>query len=826
MILSKILEQTTIKFSNKPALTMKMGFRTITFTYNQVYEISKKVAILLEKNGIKKGDKVLICAPNSPYWICVFWGIILRGAIVVPLNIQSTKSIIDKIAQQTESKIIFKNIFFKHELPSYIKQFEIDFLQELISDINIKDFNSVEISENDLYQIMYTSGTTGDPKGVMLTHKNVCSNLEAISNVIIVNLEKDIVLSILPLSHIFEQTTGFLLPYSRGVHIVYTHSYAAIRTLLKEYKITKLIAVPEFLQILMSRIEIEAELKGRKSLFKKLIKISQKFNNRFISKLLFYPIIKNLGGRLNTFASGGAPLDINLEKKWEAMSIEVLQGYGLTETSPVISTNTFNEKKLGSVGKVLKNVQLKLANDGEILVKGPNVFVGYYKNEEKTKEAFTDDGWFKTGDLGYIDSDGFLFIKGRKKYVIIGPGGQNVYPEDIEIELNKIPGVIDSCVLGIEKEHGSIEIHAVLLLDSNQKINPDEMIHKANQHLSSYQQITGYSVWPDIDFPRTATRKIKKEEVRKFIEENKKENISEVKDQKKSRIIQILSQISGIEASKISENTKIVPELNLDSLMRVELVAWIEEDMNIVINEEDIGSSTTVKDLEKIVNEKKPAKDQYQLKKWSRSKWILPLRFILQQIIFAIYRPFIKLKVEGKENLKNIPYPIIFMPNHVSFIDSLVVAKAVPWRIRNKLSFAAARDVLYDYYKKYSSIIEAAFNSFPIQRKEQENIKLGLDFIGKMLDQGFSVVLYPEGKMSLDGKMLPLKKGAGLIAVEMNVYIIPVKIIGSSKVVPYGKILPKSRSEVIVKFGKPLKYKRSDSYTFATEQINKELQDL
>jgi long-chain acyl-CoA synthetase len=825
MILTKVLEQSSIKFSNKPALTMKMGFRSITLTYAEVYELSKKVAIFLEKNGIGKGDRVLICAPNSPYWICVFWGTLLRGAIIVPLNIQTTKKVIDKIAEQTESKIIFKHLFFKHELSQNIKQIDIEYIQDLICGFDIKDFNPVKIQEDDLFQIMYTSGTTGDPKGVMLSHKNVYSNVETVSEIIVVDLQKDRMLSILPLSHIFEQTGGFLIPFSRGVHIIYSHSYAAIRQLLKKYQITKLIGVPEFLQILMSRIESEAETKGRKKILETLFKISNKINNKFVSRILFYPILKNLG-RLNAVASGGAPLDPELEKKWELMSVDVLQGYGLTETSPVVTTNNFHDKRLGSVGKVIPNVQVKIETDGEILIKGPNVFVGYYKNEQKTKESFTDDGWFKTGDIGQFDKDGFLFIKGRKKYLIKGPGGQNVYPEDIELELNKVPGVLDSCVLGLEQPNGSVEIHAAILLDSKGKFDPEEIIHNANEHLSSYQHISAYTIWPDLDFPRTVTRKIKKEEVRKFIEDKRKEKTQSFSESKKSRLIQILSQVTGIDSAKISESTKIVSELNLDSLMRVELVSWIEEDMAIVIEETDITPKTTVKDLEEILKIKKPVAEQAKLKKWPRSKWILPIRFILQQIVFALYRPFMKFKIEGLENLKYPSYPVIFMPNHISYIDSLAIARALPWKISKKTSFAAARDVVYNEYKAFSVIIDAAFNTFPISRREQENVKTGIDFIGQMLDQGFSVVVFPEGQMSKNNQMIPLKKGAGLIAVEMNVCIVPVKIIGTSRVVPYAKILPRARSEVIVRFGKPMKFKRSDSHTLALEQIEKTLNNL
>lgn len=822
MILNKILENCAQKNSEKSSLKMRMGFRTKTLSYKEVYELAKKVSLFLKANGIDKGDKVLVCATNSPYWICVYWGCLLRGAIIVPLNIQTSQQVIQKIAEQTEAKLIFKYLFFRHELSPILKQFYIEYLEDLIQDFDINNFQETEIFKEDLVQIMYTSGTTGDPKGVMLTHENLYSNLQTISEIIKVNVH-DRILSILPLSHIYEQTIGFLLPYSKGVEIVYAHSYAAIRQLINENEITKMVAVPEFLQLIMGRIENEAEVKHKKRLLNKLRKISLKINIKFISRIIFYPILKSFG-KLNTIASGGAPLDPDLEIKWLAMGIDILQGYGLTETSPIVSSNIPGDIKVGSVGKPLPGIQVNIAPDKEILVKGPNVFVGYYKNPEKTKEAFTDDGWFKTGDLGEFDSQGYLYIKGRKKYMIKGPGGQNVYPEDIEIEINKIPGVIDSCVLGFERKSG-LEIHAVMLLD-NASLDPQEIVSQVNNNLSTYQHINAWTIWPDIDFPRTPTRKIKKEEVRKFLE-SKQVGSTKISDDKKSRLMQILSHITSVDIHQINNQTKIVPDLQLDSLRRVELVAWIEEDLGSVIDETDITPKTTVQELEDIIqNKKQLAPVKNKIRKWTRSKLLFPVKLIIQGIMFLVTKFFVKINIEGLDNLNNLTLPVIFMPNHISYIDPLVLALAIPRKIRNKLSFAAARDILYEIYKYSAVLIEIAFNSFPIQRGEQENIKQGLDNIGQMLDAGYSVVLFPEGRMSQNGKLQDLRRGAGLIATEMDAYIVPVKITGTNDIVPYDKVFFTKRGTVNVKFGKPIKFKHSDSYALAIEEIHKAMQEL
>ena len=502
-MLTDILKENAKKFPNRPALTMQMGFRTITLTYGQVYEMAQQTALFLQSKGVKKGDAVLLLAPNSPYWIVVFWACLLGGFVIVPLNTQSMPDFVDRVAKQTGAKILFKYLYFRHVIPN-VQELDIEYLPELVASFNPKDFKEPELHNEDIFQILYTSGTTGDPKGVMLTHTNVYSNVVALSKVLDIHGAKERLLSVLPLSHILEQVGGFLLPYHYGAHIIYAHSPAAIGRLMRKYHITKMITVPEFLHIMMGRIEDEATKQGKLDLLKKLMVTSLKLNNKWIArKILFRKVLKAFGGQLDTLATGGAPLDPELEKKWNALGVYVLQGYGLTETSPTVAYNDFKHQRAGSVGRILEGVEVKLGPDNEIWVKGPNVFQGYFKNEQKTKEAFSPDGWFMTTDIGEFDKDGYLYLRGRKKYMILGPGGQNVFPEDIEWELNKVDGVKDSTVIGLERTGGHVEIHAVLLLEEGHTAEEAKhIVDEANKNLSSYQRITGFSIWPEIDIPR------------------------------------------------------------------------------------------------------------------------------------------------------------------------------------------------------------------------------------------------------------------------------------------------------------------------------------
>ncbi|MFH1644085.1 MAG: AMP-binding protein [bacterium] len=823
-ILNNILKDAVKRYPNTPALTMKISHRIQTLTFRQVYDMARQIALFLQKQGITHNDKILIFAPNSPYWGTIFWATILNKNILVPVNIQNTSAQINKILDQTEAKLIFQSKFLKRDIDHNIKRFDIELIEELISELNPKDFKEPEIHENDLIEILYTSGTTGDPKGVMLTHKNIYSNIQAVSQLEMIQENKDRLLSILPLTHIFEQTIGFFLPFYYKVHIIYTHSYSAIADLLQQYKITKMIAVPEFLKLLMSKIKDEAEKKKKLKLFNKMLELSFKFKNKMLAKILFHSVHKKIGGKLDTIGCGGAFLDPNLEKEWNALGITLLQGYGLTETSPLLTANTYKQHKFESVGKPVGDVQIKISDESEILAKGSNVFSGYFKNEEKTKQEFTDDGWFKTGDMGEFDKDGFLFLKGRKKYIIIGPGGQNIFPEDIELELNKIEGVKDSCVLGIHLPSGMVEVHAVLLL-KDQKFDIEKIINTANEDLATYQRITGYSAWPDDDFPRSATRKVKKEEVLKILQ-SKKDASQKIKKDTDGPVKKILSQITGVEIDKIHAHSKLIENLKIDSLMWVEIVGRIGQDLNVAIDETIINQKTTVAELEKIIEKHEPLPKLPPLKKWSRSFFASWIRNAGQFLTFLYSKFFIKLKTGGLENLKNINLPVIFMSNHISYIDSIPLLMSLPFNIRKRIAIAAARDVVYEEFKHVAWLAELFANTFPLPRKEGENIMLGLDYMGQMLDDNYSVIIFPEGHVSESGKFQELKRGAGLIAVDMNCQIIPVKITGTNDIVPYEKLHPRKKGTVVIKFGKPIKFKKSDSYEFAREKIENEMKIL
>ena len=819
--LDQLIEVASKTYKDKTAFKFRPRFRSISFTYGESYHLAQAAAKILEEAGLKKGDRVLIWAYNTPYWVAGFFGTQLLGAAAVPLNVASRGDFVKKIAQITQAKFLLKSAPLSKPQGLDIKSFDLETLRPVVGTKLLR----VQIDEEELAEIVYTSGATGFPKGVMLTHKNVLTNLRSVLPLIGLTKE-DRGLSILPLSHIFEQIGGMLAPLSCGVQITYAGALNSIniRRNMVEDKVTKMAAVPEFLRLIIKRLEEKAKEEGKKPLLDLLFKIAPAIPSVKVKRVLFYSILKRFGGHLGTIMSGGAALDSAVGRKWEAFGIYILQGYGTTEASPVISTNTYKDRKIDSVGRPIPGVEVRIGEDEEILVRGESIFQGYYEDEEKTKEVF-EDGWYKTGDLGFFDRDGHLHIRGRKKYMIVTEAGENVYPEDIEFVLNKLSRVEDSCVVGLKVGEKQI-IHAVLL--GKEIKEPEKLIGKANESLEVYQQIQDYSNWPFDDFPRTATKKIKRDEVIKYLATRKIET-EELLPTSTGLVEKCLAKVTSLSLAKIGPEKKLVEDLKMDSLERVELVALIEEETGVILDEAEIGPATTVAQIKERVEHKIQKEERYEFKEWPLLPTTVVLRKLIQNtFIFPITRYFAAIKREGEENLIDLSLPVLFHANHRSAIDPVVLLTALPEVVRRKLAIATASDVIYadPKHQKYEGFFSFLFNIYPFSRTGQ--IKSSLEYTGRLLDRGFSVLVFPEGRVSTNGKMQELKEGAGFLAVEMGVGVVPVKIDGSQKIAPPGTEPPfwPKKGKVTVKFGKPLVFSPTDSYLEATQVIEHALQKL
>jgi len=796
---------------NKIAVIDKKEYRGFNYTYKELYLLSKKFSLLLNQNRIKKGDKIIIWSQNGIEYPSILFGSILQGVIVVPIDLKSNPDFVKKIQKQVNAKLILQT---KYKPKLNLKTIFIEDLLSLLENIPSKN-NLPKINPNDVFEILYTSGTTGEPKGVILTHKNFISNISSIIKIEKLN-QKSKFLSLIPLSHIFEQTVGLFIPLYFKTTIVYlkTLKTSTLFETFKEESITNAIIVPRILELVRSGILQKIKVLNQHFQFHTLLKIAKLFHLK-LRKLLFKEVHEILGSNLKYFICGGAPLDIELERFYEALGIPIIQGYGLTETSPTLTTNLINDRKIGSVGKTIPDVKIKIKED-EILAKGENITKGYYKNPRKTRGSF-EDSWFKTGDLGYF-IDKVLYLKGRKKDVIVTPAGIKVYPEDIEKILNKIKGVKDSCVLGIKGKKGE-ETYAALLL--KEKSNAKKIIEEANKNLDVSQKIKDYSIWSYEDFPRTTTLKIKKFEVKEFIEKKTKPIII----QKKNKIYNIISKLTH---KKITQKSKL-QDLGLSSIDIIELISLLEQEFNIELEEEKINPYTKVKDLEKIVKFQRFVEAISLFKEWALNPFINIFRFLSQQfIIFPILNLIFHPRIEGQENLKELKGPLIFAPNHTTHLDAPLILMSLPSNFSKKIAIAAWQEFFFNEKAEFKNLSKKIlfylatlfFNIYPLP--QQKGFRKTIKYTGKLINHNWNILIYPEGRRTRTGKIESFKPGIGVLAVEMKIPIIPIKFENSIKL--FSKFKPKFKITKI-KIGKPLLIKE-ESYLKATELIENKVKKL
>jgi len=820
---------------NADFLVYDDGYRSWTYTYAQVGAAARAFAARLRSEGLHAGDKILIWGENRPEWIVALWGALLAGVVVVPLDYRASAELVARVQSVARAKLLLIGDEVDQETPAAVPHLR-------LAEVEWGDAAAepAAASRDDIAEVLFTSGATAEPKGVLITHRNILANIVPVEGEVRKYLAQYKLatriffpirfLNLLPLSHMFGQAMAtFIPPMLPGV-VVFMRGYSPqeIVRQIKSRRISVLVCVPKILEVLREYVLAAAPEAAEAA------PPGERAHQRWWR---YRKVHKLFGFKFWAFIVGAAPLDPELESFWRGLGFVVIQGYGLTETAPIVTLNHPFHTKTGSVGKPIAGVEIKISPEGEILVRGENVTRGYLNAEAETRTAF-EDGWFHTGDVGVLDESGGLQIRGRLKEMIVTADGLNVFPEDVERVLDHLPGVRESAVIGVN-QGGQERVQAVLVVEPGTDEN--ELVRKANAQLEDHQKIRAVTVWPGDSLPRTeGTRKLKRREVKQWLMNGMIPRNAAVQQ---GEIEQILA--------KYAPNREITPattmeELGLSSLERVELLMALEQRFGLTADEGAYAAAKTVADLYKLVQGSgdsgprpatAPVAEVVDFPSWNRTRlahflrrvnlptWILPLAHIFSWV-----------RAEGLENLAGVEPPVIFAANHQSHFDvpSIFIAMPSKWRYRAAPAMSKEFFKAHFYPKQYSKrewftnslnyyLSSLFFNAFPLPQREA-GARQTVRYAGDLASEGWCILIFPEGKITLTGEIDRFQPGVGMLASRLHVPVIPVRLFGVDKILRKGWSFPRP-GRVRVVFGKPL-HLQGDDYAALSRQVENAVRGL
>ena len=815
------------------AYAFRRGYRMVRWSYGDVARVAFQFARELEERGITKGDRILLWGENCAEWVSGFWGCMLRGVIAVPLDRISSSDFARRIAEQTEAKLLLGSAEALLAIP-HLKSLRLESLREALVRHSSASYSAVAVTRNDIAEIIFTSGTTADPRGVVLTHGNILANLTPLETEIAKYIKYERIfhpirfLNLLPLSHVFGQFLGVFVPQLIGGTVLFqeTLNPSEIIGAIKKEKVSVTVTVPRVIETIKDKIERDLEIRGKKDWFKRHFAAAA--DEKFMRRWWRFRKIHNLfGWKFWAFISGGAALDAETEEFWRRLSFVVIQGYGLTESTSLISVN--HPFKLGrkSIGKVLPGREMKLDESGEILVRGENIAQAYWQGKELVPVA-GGEGWFRTGDLGALDAEGNLYFKGRKKNVIVTPAGMNVYPADLEEALRHQPEIKDAVVIGLARGENS-EPCGVLILRNG---NPEEAVKRANEQLAEYQRMRCWMVWPESDFPRTSTQKPRTNLIQQWAEAQAKGSSNGL-PMSEGGLAELISRVSKRSATALNPAARLEDDLNLSSLDRVELMSAIEDRYGVDLDEGEVTQNTTVEQLEKMLQSRAGERTQYVYPPWVQSR---PIHWLRALIYYLMTWPatmiLAKPEIHGRKHLRGIKGPLLIVSNHITETDIGFIQAALPARMRTNLAVAMQGEMLnamrnpsreWNPIRRWWEqlqyfLVVALFNVFPLPQRS--GFRQSFAYAGESVDRGYSVVVFPEGRRTTSGELSPFRTGIGFLYERLNLPVLPIHIDGlyelkmnNKKWAPPGAVR--------VTIGKPIRFDPQMS----AEAIARELQN-
>ena len=847
------------------AVAHQRGLRVARWSYARLAQTAYQFARELESRGVVKGDRVLFWGENSPEWIAAFFGCLLRGAVAVPLDEQGAPDFAHRVQRQVEARLLLCGDTQARHFEGRPPILKFDQLSEAVSHHSFERYQVENISADDLAEIIFTSGTTAEPKGVRLTHRNLLANVTPLETEIAryLKFERPFhpirFLCLLPLSHVFGQFMGMFVPRLLFGEVFFQNSLnpSEIIATVKCERISVIAAVPRQLETLREKIERDYAARGELEKFRRRFASAE--GKHFLKRwLLFRDVHRRFGWKFWAFVSGGATLDEEVETFWQRLGFAVVQGYGMTETASLVTVSHPFKIRHGSIGKTLPGQELKLDASGEILVRGANVSAGYWQSDageekfvvppsggaldewKKPAEAGTtnkgDEGWLRTGDVGEMDAEGNIFFKGRKKDVIVTAAGLNIYPDDLEAALNRQPEIKTSCVIGVEGAHGSEPMAVLILRDAD--ADPSEVVKRANEALNQSQRIRRWSVWPEPDFPRTPTSKVRKPVVKEAVLAKTAEVV--LPSSGGGSLAELIASISGSSPATLSPSANMSADLKLDSLGRVQLLSAIEDRYQIELDEAAITSTTTLAEVERMIHEGSRVESaaEHPYPKWARRRPVTWLRALAYYLLVA---PFVCVmcwpRVRGKERLRDLRGPVLFIANHISMVDPGMILFALPFRFRHRLAIAMAGERLRGLRRgleggtwfgrsldrvKYLLVL-LVFNVFALPQKS--GFRRGFAFAGEAVDEGYSALVFPEGRTTEDGRMNPFMSGIGLLTANLDLPVAPIKIEGLFDLTQQRRYFSRPGT-VTVTFGEPVRFERGTDPARITKELEERARAL
>jgi long-chain acyl-CoA synthetase len=821
------------KHREECAYRQKRGYRTESFRYGQVMDLASRFAGELEARGIAKGDRLMVWGQNSAQWAAVFFGCALRGVVVVPMDDASSLDFATRVLQQVGAKVLVASREHVAACGAVMPSLPTVILDDLSTSMGTRSpANHLAVASTDVLQIVFTSGTTADPRGVVITHGNVLANIAPLEREMQPYLKYERFvhpirfLNLLPLSHVFGQFLGMFLPPLLGGTVVFQEELKPSEVIhtIKRERVSVLVSVPRVLQSLKQKLERDLEDRQAMDDFRQ--RFAHAEGKHFLRRWwMFRDIRRQFGWKFLAFISGGAALDRETEEFWGRLGYAAIQGYGLTETTSLISVNHPFRLGKGSIGKVLPGREVKLAEDGEILVRGGGVASGYW--DQSGQRAVSDEeGWYRTGDIGALDATGNLYFRGRKKEVIVTPGGTNVYPEDLEAALRRQPAVKDCVVVGVDRD-GNAEPCAVVILRGEGDV--DAVVRAANQSLAEYQRMRLWMEWPQEDFPRTSTQKPRRNVITQAVRAKVQQTAGTAAEDQ-SPLGDLISKVSGRMVSGLQADANLDFDLGLSSLDRVELLSALEDRYQVDLSEARFSSVQTVGDLERMLRGEAGPAVRYHYPSWVL-RW--PITWLRVAAHYLLMRPAVLLlgwpRIEGREHLNGVRGPLLVISNHIGDVDPGFILTALPARFRHRLAIATGGEALEalrspaperNFFLRIYDRVQwtlgvSLLNLFPLPR--EGGFRRSFAYAGEAVDRGYSVLVFPEGRHTTTGALNPFRLGIGLLAENLDIPVLPMRIDGLFEAKHAGKKMV-APYKIRVRIGKPIQFEpRTDPEKIAAD---------